>query len=160
MMAFRKKPVEKEEAESEKKDYGSGRMSAYGYVVEWRIKPESAAIGDFFGWDFAQAERWTKAPYSIEQLGRHSAAVAEKLIRPCIRRDDECIGDHGLVRRDVAEAVLASLKTMLDRKQLPHLEWRIARIEVTSSYSLIRSEENHEAEERSNELNDMLARNR
>lgn len=142
-------------SEDEKKEYGSGRMSAYGYVVEWRLKPDSASLESLCGYGFARADTWSQAPYLIDQLGRHASGV-EKLVRPYIRQDDERIAEHGLCRRDVAEAVMACLKTSIESKFLDHLEWRIARIEAKSEYTLTRSEDHQELEQRTNEVHDML----
>ena len=141
------------EPSAEKESYGHSNLTTYGYMVEWRLKPESAAITDLLGVHDVKPE-WRKGPYSIEQLGL--VGDAQKLIRPCIEKGFGDMERQGLVGRKVAIAIIACMETSLRPKILKHIEWRIVRIKLEKSHTLTRDDDNQAAEEDINTLYDVF----
>lgn len=145
-------------SDEEKTNYGSGNSTCHGYILEWRLKPESAPLADLLPRHLSQtSEDWEHGPYNIEQLGQ-LGDPAEKLIRPMIdKKYDWGKSEHGLVSHRVAVAILACLRTALPEKLLKHVEWRIVRVKLEKSHKLTRDDDDLDAEKRSDELKAIFA---
>ena len=141
----------------EDRKYGSGNSTSHGYMVEWRLKPESVVLATLLRHNDV-GERWLQAPYEISQLGRHGDA--QKVVQPRISKFDGGLfgmSENGLVSHRVAVAVCACLRTSIEERLLKHIEWRIVRIELQKSYQLERSEDDQKSEKRKKEFDDIFS---
>ena len=133
------------------REYGSGTATEHGYMVEWRLKPESRALADVLNYGNVE-EIWRQAQYKISQLGRSQDAA--NVIQPAVNEWSKERSNHGLVGHKVA--VMACLQTSTDRKLLKHVEWRIVRIELKTTHKLTRSDDDKDHENRMNEIKAMF----
>lgn len=146
--------MDKIEEKKEKENYGSGHSSNYGYTVEWRLKSESAVLTALLGHLDAH-KSWSRAPYSLSQLGNNSNSE-DRLIRPRIGEYDTDKSRHDLINYKVAIALIACLQTSIPERMLKHIEWRIIRIRIEEEFSLTRDDENGDAETRIDDITNML----
>lgn len=119
----------------DRKDYGNGNSTAVGYLVEWRLRPESAAIAEFN--DFHDAkEIWKRAPYEARKMTLSGGA--ESMVRPVIQDYfGDQMAEHNIVDRDVGEAIIACLKTNLHPKMRKHIEFRLTRVKLHKSFRIV-----------------------
>lgn len=122
-------------ATTEGKSYSSSHSSCYGYIVEWRLKPESVVLRTLLPYNDVQ-EDWHQGPYTIDTIGRITDTEADKLVRPYIPRYDGDISKHGVVGKSVAEAIVACLKTSIRESMLNHIEWRLVKVHVETTHKV------------------------
>lgn len=134
--------------EKEPEKYQSGSSDGYGYVLQWRLKPESEALADIFSKMGDPGKVWSNAPYSIEDLGI-IGEISKVLVRPMIKKYDADLSKYGLVRRDIAVAIHACLLTSTPSKLLKHVEWRISRLKIKTSHNIVYDNDGHDTEARS-----------
>ena len=127
------------------KSYGKGQSTCYGYMIEWRLKPESKILALLLRHDEVEAN-WKRAPYSISELKR-LGPDADKIIRPYIPKYDHGISEHQLLDKRVAEAVIACLKTIVPERLLDNLEWLLVLVKLETSWNLVQEEEDKDKEE-------------
>ena len=116
------------------KSYGAGNFTSCGYIVEWRLKPESAVIGCVNGNTDVKAE-WRQAPYTAIKMVLGPDASA--MVRPIIQGPfAERLAEYDVVERDVGEAIIACLKTGIKRSMRQHIEWRLVRVTLHLSHRI------------------------
>lgn len=148
--------IEQKDTDGEIKSYGRGKSTGYGYILEWRLKPESVPLIDVLPRGLGQVGKdWSQGPYQIEQLGR-LGVDAERLIRPMIEKFDWGRSEHGLVSLKVSKAILACLLTSIPEGLLKNVEWRIVRIRLEKSYELILDNPGSDAEDFQNGIQNIL----
>ncbi len=127
-------------------EYRSGSGTSYGFIVEWRLKPESVLLSELLSYDAVQKE-WCQAPYSIKDFVKLSEIEANLIIRPYIK--ESYFGGHpsDVVDKLVGEAIIACLKTSTPYKMIAHIEWRLTRVCEKYSHKIEASEEQPEWEE-------------
>lgn len=117
----------------------------FGCIVEWRFKTEVKLVGvldDFPHRSIPFSKKWGQAPYDIRKMCL--LGLKSDLIRPIIGgyRGAQ-LADYDLVEEDVAEAIIACLKTSIRAdKRLwnvgDNIEFRIRHCEVKYSWEVTR----------------------
>lgn len=94
----------------------SGSAETSGFIVEWRLKDGIKLVyGDRY-LDRYPSHDWLQAPYDIERM--RLDVQTSRLIKPVISEWDGgsnpfAISRYGLVRKPVADAIIACFKTMI-----------------------------------------------
>ena len=142
--------------EPDRTNYGEGSLTTYGYIAEWRLKPESALLGTLLSHSDVGSE-WKQAPYIVSKLAR-LGPDASRLVRPYLPEYDFGKSEHGLIDILAAQAVIACLKTSLRDNLLEHIEWRIVLVKLTASHKMTRADDDDDvkAAERATEIEGIL----
>jgi len=130
---------------TERTSYSKGNSTCYGYIAEWRLKPESAVLKTLLPYPDV-SPKWAQALYTVSELAR-LGPDANKLVRPYIHEIDTFNkSQHGLVNELAAEAIIACLKTVVRYNMIEHIEWRTVRIRLTSSHEMVLDDRDTEVE--------------
>jgi len=138
--------------DEERKEYGRGTATDYGYIVEWKLKEGSEAIADIHSKLGEPKKQWNHAGYEISEL----IGVKGNIVHPVISNRDKELSDHGLVRKNVAVAIYYCLLTYVIPNLIKHLDWRIVRIKLETEHKMTLDDNDKETEERMNEFHDMI----
>ncbi len=138
----------------DRENYGSGTHTCYGYIAEWRLKPESTILEKLLG-PFDVTAKWQRAPYALSELKR-LGPDASKIIQPYLPAHDFGRASHGLATWDVAIAIIACIKTGLKKNLLPHIEWRLVLVRLEDSYKITRVADDDEDAKRLMKVGDLV----
>ena len=118
----------------ENKKYEGQSGTQFGCLLRWRLKEGVTTVVCNLA-EKLPTKEWSKAPYLVSDLILPEN-INKTLISPKIKKWDDELAKHDLVRHDVALAIQACLVTALDKEILDVVEWRITKMKLETSYAI------------------------